>query len=131
MLRDVLRAEQVTSRAWMRNNLGWTQRTGKTHQKTRIRVVKLASGALLRIANNSKVGRWLELGTRPHVISARDPIDSSLRFYWEKVGQVVFFGRVNHPGTRPYRFLRRTARHAFTHLQGRLRLEMSKLARRF
>lgn len=40
-----------------------------------------------------------EEGTRPHTIRARNaPV---LRFFWPKVGRVVFFKQVNHPGNRP------------------------------
>lgn len=46
--------------------------------------------------------RW---GTRPHVIRARNA--KYLRFYWPRVGRVVFFKKVNHPGTKPNYFLER------------------------
>lgn len=46
--------------------------------------------------------RW---GTRPHVIRARRA--PALRFYWDKVGRVVFFKSVNHPGTKPNPFMER------------------------
>lgn len=36
--------------------------------------------------------------TRPHVIRAVNA--RFLRFYWPKVGAVVYFPSVNHPGTR-------------------------------
>jgi len=46
-------------------------------------------------------------GARPHVIRARRA--SLLRFYWPKVGRVVFFPKVNHPGNRPNPFLSNAA----------------------
>lgn len=49
--------------------------------------------------------RW---GTKPHVIRARNA--PALRFYWPKVGRVVFFKKVNHPGTKPNDFLTRAVR---------------------
>jgi hypothetical protein len=42
-------------------------------------------------------------GTPPHVIRARRA--PMLVFYWPKVGHVVAFKQVNHPGTKPNRFL--------------------------
>jgi hypothetical protein len=42
-------------------------------------------------------------GARPHVIRARRA--PFLRFYWPKVGRVVFFKSVNHPGNAPNPFL--------------------------
>lgn len=44
-------------------------------------------------------------GARPHVIRARNA--PALRFFWPKVGRVVFFKRVNHPGNAPQPFLTR------------------------
>ncbi len=62
---------------------------------------------LVRIDSPSANGvlpTYLELGTRPHVIEG-NPI---LAFYWERLGQTVFFRRVNHPGNKAYRFLARS-----------------------
>jgi hypothetical protein len=43
-------------------------------------------------------------GTRPHIIRARNA--SALVFYWPKVGRVVAFKQVSHPGTKPNRWFR-------------------------
>ena len=43
-------------------------------------------------------------GARPHLIRAKNA--RALRFYWPKVGGIVFFKKVNHPGNRPNPFLR-------------------------
>jgi hypothetical protein len=52
----------------------------------------------------------LEMGAEPHVIEARNV--ENLRFYWEREG-VEFYGpRVNHPGNRPYKFMRKGAEEA-------------------
>lgn len=37
-------------------------------------------------------------GARPHVIRARRA--KMMRFYWPKVGRVVYFRSVNHPGNK-------------------------------
>ena len=42
-------------------------------------------------------------GTRPHQIRAKNA--PMLVFYWAKVGHVVAFPKVNHPGTKPTHFL--------------------------
>jgi hypothetical protein len=42
-------------------------------------------------------------GTQPHIIRARRA--PRLVFYWPKAGRVVAFPQVNHPGTKPNRFL--------------------------
>lgn len=43
------------------------------------------------------VAMWQELGTRPHSIRPRNPAGYMV-FYWPKVGHVVHFKHVNHPG---------------------------------
>jgi len=46
---------------------------------------------------------WHHQGTEPHVIRAKNaPL---LVFFWKKVGRVVAFKQVNHPGTKPNPFL--------------------------
>lgn len=42
-------------------------------------------------------------GTPPHVIAARNV--PRLVFFWKRVGRVIAFPSVNHPGTQPNRFL--------------------------
>lgn len=43
---------------------------------------------------------YTEYGTEPHVIVPRGPYP--LRFYWPKVGRVVYFWKVNHPGSHKH-----------------------------
>lgn len=43
-------------------------------------------------------------GTSAHVIRPRNP-GGLLVFYWAKVGRIVHFKSVNHPGTRANRFV--------------------------
>lgn len=46
-------------------------------------------------------GYFQEVGTRPHVIRARpDNPTGHMIFFWVKVGRVVRFRKVNHPGHR-------------------------------
>lgn len=54
-------------------------------------------------------------GTRPHVIRARRA--RALRFFWPKIGRVVFFKSVNHPGTKANRFLERAMNQAARELR--------------
>lgn len=44
---------------------------------------------------------WLEEGTKPHEIVARNA--SVLAFYWPKIDGMFFGPRVNHPGNKAYR----------------------------
>lgn len=50
---------------------------------------------------------YVEENTRPHIIRAKNgPL---LVFYWGKVGKVVAFPQVSHPGTTGQHFLTRAA----------------------
>jgi hypothetical protein len=46
---------------------------------------------------------FVDQGAKPHVIKAKNA--PYLVFYWPKVGRVVHFKSVNHPGNKAYRFL--------------------------
>lgn len=48
---------------------------------------------------------WVSQGTEPHIIRANKA--PMLVFYWPKVGRVVAFKQVQHPGTKPNRYLLR------------------------
>ena len=56
------------------------------------------------VGSNDKVARILEFGSRPHVIRPRNA--KALKF--NVGGRTVFARSVNHPGTRPYRWLERS-----------------------
>lgn len=67
------------------------------------RVVSRGGEPAVEVGSEDPVALWHHEGTRPHTIAARRrPL---LVFYWKRVGHVVAFRRVNHPGTRPNRFL--------------------------
>jgi hypothetical protein len=53
---------------------------------------------------NGLLPTYLELGTRAHPIVG-NPI---LAFYWERLGKMVFFHSVNHPGFKAYAFMARS-----------------------
>jgi hypothetical protein len=56
----------------------------------------------------------LELGAEPHVIEASNV--ENLKFFWKREG-VQFYGpRVNHPGNRPYKFMRNGSEEAMVPL---------------
>lgn len=57
----------------------------------------------VEVGSSDPIALWHHEGTRPHVIRARRaPL---LVFFWPRVGRVVAFEKVNHPGTKPNRFL--------------------------
>lgn len=56
----------------------------------------------------------LENGAEPHPIDAKNV--ENLKFYWERAG-VQFYGpHVNHPGNRPYKFMRNGSEQAMVPL---------------
>ena len=81
--------------------------------------VRFISGldARIEIGSAYAVGRehlallaLLEMGTERHYIprgAPDNPQGGPLVFYWPKVGRTVVFSWVNHPGTKPNRFVER------------------------
>jgi hypothetical protein len=70
-------------------------------------VVRLARGGTWGVTaivgSNDPIALWHHEGTVAHLIVPRRR--KWLAFYWKRVGAVVFAKRVNHPGTRPNRYL--------------------------
>lgn len=60
-------------------------------------------GARILVGSEDPIALWHHEGTKPHVIRARRK--PMLVFFWPKVGRVVYFKQVNHPGTQPNRYL--------------------------
>lgn len=57
----------------------------------------------VQVGSDDPVALWHHEGTESHPIT---PVSAPrLVFYWKKVGAVVTALRVNHPGTKPNRFL--------------------------
>lgn len=67
------------------------------------RLVDRGGKVVLQVGSEDGIALLHHEGTEPHVIAARRR--PMLVFYWPKVGRVVAFKRVNHPGTSPNRFL--------------------------
>jgi hypothetical protein len=62
----------------------------------------------VQVVAEDEIALWHHEGTRPHTIRARrKPL---LVFFWPKAGRVVSFKQVNHPGTKPNRFLTKPLR---------------------
>lgn len=62
-----------------------------------------------------KHAKYVIKGTRRHIIRARR--FPTMKFFWPKVGHIVHFTKVKHPGTKPNNFLLRAVRRSV----GRLR----------
>ena len=72
----------------------------------------------------SQIWDYLLDGTRPHEIRAVRA--NALRFYWPKVGKVVFFKRVWHPGTKPSKFVEEAYRKFGKIRMGRVAEQMAE-----
>jgi hypothetical protein len=59
-------------------------------------------GSTLSVGSNDPKAKWMEFGTRPHLIRPKHA--KALRFNMR--GKVVFARVVKHPGTPEYKFLR-------------------------
>lgn len=53
--------------------------------------------------DNKPTAAWLDVGTRPHEIKAKNA--KFLSFFWPKVGKQMFLKKVNHPGTKANNYL--------------------------
>lgn len=121
------RGEEV--HAHVREHATFRHRTGAALAGTSTRLMRTRSGTVLRITNTAKHGKFLEFGTKPHTIRARRA--KALSFFWLRVSKAMMVRAVNHPGTRPYWFLRNAADHAAAQINPHLVAEMSALARKF
>lgn len=92
--------------------------------------VVFTRGGARVIARSSGVPHNLaiEQGAKRHIIRARRR-RGSLRFVWH--GTVMFRKSVNHPGNRPYYFLRSATYAAAHSFETRMRRGMDALAKRF
>lgn len=68
------------------------------------RVVTTSNGDVaIEVGSSDPIALLHHEGTEPHIIAAR--LAPQLVFYWSVAGGVVAFPRVNHPGTKPNRYL--------------------------
>lgn len=80
------------------------RRPGTLRDSITKRVVAGPGGQpVVEVGSDDKIALLHHEGTVPHTIRPRNkPL---LVFYWRRVGAVVAFKAVNHPGTQPNRFL--------------------------
>lgn len=79
--------------------------TGRLRSSIRNRVDS-SGDTVGRISTNVEYAPFVELGTRPHVIRARNA--QALKFRWH--GRTIYVKSVHHPGTAAKSFLRRALR---------------------
>lgn len=103
-------------------------RSGKLQQATTHRFIKNARGRILKLSNPLPYAAAIDLGARPHPISA--PEGHFLRFRG-KDGRIIFRKSVRHRGNRPYKFLYNATDAAYRLLGQFMREGMTRIARRF
>jgi hypothetical protein len=96
------------------------KRTGVFASKIFYRTFSRGDVEELNVFTPQPLGKWITEGTRPHVIRVKRA--RFLRFYWPKVGRVVYFKSVNHPGTKANPFLSRAYRRWLPGARADLRL---------
>lgn len=84
------------------------KRTGEFAAKINYRTFSSGDVDSFSVYVPKPLGDWILEGTKPHIIRARRA--KFLRFYWPKVGAVVYRRSVNHPGTKANPFMSRAYR---------------------
>lgn len=82
------------------------------------------NGAEGAIVASAKYASFVEEGTRPHVIEARQA--QALRFIWK--GVLTYMRRVHHPGTKPAPFMGIAALKAERVLESRIEVALDEAA---
>ncbi len=101
--RDLLtRAIRVESRAKLNasGRPGPRVNTGRLRASITHRVFSSPTGAFAEVGTAVEYAAFVEYGTDPHTITARN----KRALYWKGAAHPVY--SVNHPGNRPYPFLR-------------------------
>jgi hypothetical protein len=108
---------------------GYKTGSGRLERGNEYKIMRTRGGHLLRLRNRVPYAAPIDKGSRPHpIIARRAPL---LRFYSQKLGHWVSKKRVNHPGNRPYKFLRNGMAQARRHFRTDIKREAAQLARRF
>lgn len=102
-------------------------RTGALQRATNYRVIRTSGGRILRIENPKEYAATIDTGSRAHKITAKNA--PFLRFKIK--GRWIRTKSVNHPGTKPYKFLFNATDAAYRSMGQRLNAGMKRLASRF
>lgn len=112
MLRNKQNAVRILGARWVEiAREEAPERTGKFRESIRFHVFARNTGDKAKTevgfttSSKQPLGRWITEGTRPHIIRAKKK--NFLRFFWPRMGKIVFFHSVNHPGTRANPYLDR------------------------
>lgn len=114
---DVSRRRMVSAADRMTSDLKRTApvdtgdlRTATTVKVTSTTPTSITAEALIDV----DYGVFVVQGTRPHIITPKRA--QALRFYWPKMGGVVYFKSVQHPGTAANGFFTRVVQRFASYL---------------
>jgi hypothetical protein len=115
---------------YARENTGYRNRTGKLTESNGYKVVRVGGRvARVRVMNRQKYAMAIDKGSPPHrIVAKRAPY---LVFYWAKMSRWMRVRSVNHPGNKPYKFLRNATDHAFGEFVDRMRRDIAEAAKKF
>lgn len=105
------RAEKVQAYAQQEAPVGNGPTAGNLRNRIVVSQSRTTTGryaAGYDVTANTPYAFFVHEGTRPHVIEGK-PL---LAFFWNVTGAFMVLPRVNHPGTKPNRFLTRALRRA-------------------
>lgn len=102
------RGIKVQNAAKLNATTGPRVRTGRLRSSISLRLDRDARGLYAEIGSKVPYAIYMELGTPPHVIRPK----AKKALFWRGASHPV--RRVNHPGTRAYRFLTRALKAART-----------------
>lgn len=99
-------------RAYMERRVAQTVVVARAEAPTRTHALQRSIGSTYlgggrwKITASSPHAKFVHEGTRPHLIRVR-PGKRTLRFFWLRVGAIVYPVSVKHPGTKANPFLTR------------------------
>lgn len=75
--------------------------SGKLRKSINYKLTKKSSGLVMTVGSGNKIAFWHHEGTKPHTILPKTA--KTMRF--NSRGKIVYAKVVNHPGTRPNKYL--------------------------
>ncbi|MCP5016867.1 MAG: hypothetical protein GY938_16605 [Ketobacter sp.] len=108
------------------------EKTGEFKRGLAIDIFATGNAVGFKLTMPQPLGTFIQKGTKPHRIptggsAAQISKGYPLRFFWAKMGRVVTFWSVQHPGTKPDKFMGRAYRRW---LPG-ARLDLARIGRQF
>jgi hypothetical protein len=99
------RAKRMARHAKGQAPMGSGPSAGRLKRSIKVyRHQRYTKGQTIRVGTSVPYAKYVHEGTRPHLITPKNPA-GALKFVPKGGTMVIITKRVNHPGTRPNRFL--------------------------